>query len=98
MRENGIAPKVIRAGRANLFLSDVFAQAFVDLTGVPLELYDNNGSVGAALGAGIGSGIYKNPAEAFSKHELISRIEPKQQNAYEELYTDWKEILDIAII
>lgn len=98
MRENGIAPKVIRAGRANLFLSDVFAQAFVDLTGVPLELYDNNGSVGAALGAGIGSGIYKNPGEAFSKHELISRVEPKQQNAYEQVYKDWKEILDIASI
>jgi len=98
MRENGIVPKVIRAGRANLFLSDVFAQAFVDLTGAPLELYDNNGSVGAALGAGIGSGIYRNPSEAFSKHELIHRVEPKQQNQYEQVYMDWKEILDIAII
>ncbi|RZM08440.1 MAG: carbohydrate kinase, partial [Pedobacter sp.] len=98
MRENGIAPKVIRAGRANLFLSDVFAQAFVDLTGVPLELYDNNGSVGAALGAGIGSGIYKSPSEAFSKHELIRRVEPKQQNEYQQVYMDWKEILNIATI
>ena len=56
--ENGMHPKVIRAGRANLFLSDVFAQAFVDATNTPVELYNCDGSVGAAVGAGIGAGVY----------------------------------------
>lgn len=58
MRENGMNPTVIRAGKANLFLSDVFAETFVNITGVPVELYQNDGSVGAALGAGIGAGIF----------------------------------------
>ena len=50
MRENGVLPSVIRVGRANMFLSDLFAEAFVDATNVPVELYENDGSVGAALG------------------------------------------------
>ena len=49
MRENNIEPKVIRAGKANMFLSDVFTDAFVNITNVPVELYENDGSVGAAL-------------------------------------------------
>lgn len=93
MRENGMQPKVIRAGKANLFLSDVFAQTFVDVTGIPVELYDNDGSVGAALGAGIGAGIFKNPEEAFEQHQLIKLLIPKNSSAYEPIYQDWKKIL-----
>ena len=58
MRENNIHPKIIRAGKANMFLSDVFIEAFVNATNVPVELYENDGSVGAALGAGIGAKIF----------------------------------------
>ncbi len=93
MRENKMQPKVIRAGRANLFLSDLFAQTFVDLTNVPVELYDNDGSVGAALGAGVGAGIFSSPAEAFTNHQVLKYIEPKNTQAYEPVYQDWKEIL-----
>ncbi|MEI2709073.1 MAG: FGGY family carbohydrate kinase [Chitinophagaceae bacterium] len=66
MRECGMHPKVIRAGKANMFLSDVFIESFVNSTGVPVELYNCDGSVGAALGAGIGVGIFKTEAEAFN--------------------------------
>jgi xylulokinase len=52
MRSNGMNPTVIRAGKSNLFLSELFAETFVNATGVPVELYNNDGSVGAALGAG----------------------------------------------
>ncbi len=94
MRENGMQPKVIRAGKANLFLSEIFAQTFVDVTGVPVELYENDGSVGAALGAGIGAGIFKSPEDAFSQHQLLKLIAPKNTKAYEPIYQDWKEILE----
>src|SRR5690606_17841085 len=40
IRENGIRPSVIRAGRANMFLSDLFTEIFVDITRVPVELYE----------------------------------------------------------
>ncbi|RZL46999.1 MAG: carbohydrate kinase [Pedobacter sp.] len=94
MRENGMSPKVIRAGKANLFLSDVFAQTFVDVTGVPVELYENDGSVGAAIGAGIGAGIFVSAEEAFSQHEVLKYLEPKNTVAYEPIYQDWKEFLE----
>ncbi|HKO82129.1 MAG TPA: FGGY family carbohydrate kinase, partial [Chitinophagaceae bacterium] len=57
MRTNGINPTVIRAGKANMFLSKVFTDAFVSATGVAVELYNNDGSAGAAIGAGLGAGI-----------------------------------------
>lgn len=97
MRENGMQPKVIRAGMANLFLSEVFAQTFVDVTGVPVELYENDGSVGAALGAGIGAGIFESPEAAFTQHELIRYLEPKNSEAYEPIYAEWKNLLDKAL-
>ncbi len=93
MRENGMKPQVIRAGRANLFLSDVFAQTFVDVTGIPVELYENDGSVGAALGAGIGSGIFSSAEEAFRQHAAIKTLTPQNSEAYEPIYQDWKAIL-----
>lgn len=97
MRENGMQPKVIRAGMANLFLSEVFAQTFVDVTGIPVELYENDGSVGAALGAGIGAGIFSSPEAAFTRHELIGYLEPKNAEAYEPLYAEWKNLLNKAL-
>jgi xylulokinase len=92
MRENGIRPSVIRVGKANMFLSDVFAEVFVNTTNVPVELYENDGSVGAAIGAGIGAGIYSTPKEAFSYLKLIKRIDPSANKVklYDELYSSWK--------
>lgn len=93
MRANGTEPKVIKAGKANLFLSDLFAQSFVNATGVPVQLYNNDGSVGAALGAGIGAGIFKIPDEAFSGMEKLKEIHPQQHSNMEEIYLDWSELL-----
>ncbi|NCD71007.1 xylulokinase [Mucilaginibacter agri] len=93
MRENGMSPSIIRAGKANLFLSDVFAQSFVNVTGVPVELYENDGSVGAALGAGIGSGVYQTPAEAFKNMKPVQLIQPSG-DSLEQVYQEWKSLLE----
>ena len=92
MRENGMNPTVIRAGKANLFLSDLFAQTFVNATGIPVELYNNDGSVGAALGAGIGSGIFSSPQEAFKQMQPLQLIEPNT-DAFEPVYQEWRSLL-----
>jgi len=92
MRENGMNPTVIRAGKANLFLSDLFAQTFVNATGIPVELYNNDGSVGAALGAGIGSGIFSSPQEAFKQMQPLRLIEPNT-DAFEPVYREWRSLL-----
>jgi xylulokinase len=90
MKKNGVKPSVIRAGKANMFLSSVFKKAFANVTAVPLELYNSDGSIGAALGAGIGAGVYKTPAEAFTKLEMVERVEPLQESIYNDGYQKWK--------
>jgi len=93
MREGGMNPSVIRAGRANMFLSSVFTEAFVNATQVPVELYDNDGSVGAALGAGIGAGIFRSGKEAFAGRKPLQRVDPGGAGEYEAWYNRWKEVL-----
>lgn len=93
MRENGMNPSIIRAGKANMFLSEVFTQSFVNATGVPVELYQTDGSVGAALGAGVGAGIFRQPQEAFAGRKPLALVEPNQTATYDGLYQGWKELL-----
>jgi xylulokinase len=93
MRENGMNPGVIRAGRANMFKSPVFTEAFVNSTNVPVELYDSDGSVGAAIGAGIGAGIYRDGKEAFAGLRPVQLIEPACAGTYDALYGEWKKYL-----
>lgn len=97
LKENGTTPSVIRAGKANMFQSTVFQQAFVDVTNVPVELYKTDGSVGAAIGAGIGLGVYQSTKEAFSINEPLEVIEPKNANTYDALYEEWKIYLNKQI-
>ncbi|OJW17270.1 FGGY family carbohydrate kinase [Mucilaginibacter sp. 44-25] len=93
MRATGMNPTVIRAGKANMFLSDIFTQSFVDATGVPVELYENDGSLGAALGAGIGAGIFASPKEAFGAQKKLATIEPQNTQGMEKVYQHWKSQL-----
>jgi xylulokinase len=94
MRENGIIPKVIRAGNANLFKSKIFTEAFVNTLNVPVELYDVDGSVGAAKAGGMGAGIYTSSKEAFQHFTPIQTIEPTVSKQYDELYHHWLESLN----
>jgi len=96
MKENGIEPSIIRAGKANMFLSDVFTNSFVNATGVAVELYQSDGSVGAALGAGIGAGIFTEK-DLSANTKALKLIEPVQHNDYDELYYSWKAALQIHL-
>lgn len=98
MRENGMDPKVIRAGKANMFLSDVFTESFVNTLDVPVEMYNCDGSVGAAIGAGIGAKIYACPKEAFQQFKPINLVEPVKGNKYNQLYNLWLERLEKKLI
>lgn len=95
MNGMGINIDVIRAGNANLFLSPIFREALSGVTGAVIELYDTNGAVGAAKGAGIGAGIYKTPEEAFASLKKIDVIEPDRLTAdkYCGAYGVWKDRL-----
>lgn len=96
MNDMGIDIDVIRAGNANMFLSPIFRDTLAGVTGAVIELYDTNGSVGAAKGAGLGAGIYKSPEEAFSSLTKLDVIEPDGLKAdkYIAAYEIWKERLE----
>jgi xylulokinase len=98
MQENGMHPTVIRAGKANMFLSEVFTEAFVNVTGVPVELYDMDGSAGAAKGAGIGIHYYVSPEEACGRQQCLSLIEPTKNEVYQHYYKEWKTSLNSFIV
>ncbi len=87
----GSAARVIRAGRANLFLSDRFCRAFTELTGVELELYDTDGAQGAARAAGVGAGLFIDHDEALSNLQRLAVYAPggKDAAAYAEFYSRW---------
>ena len=73
-----------------MFLSPIFRETLAGVTGAVIELYDTDGSVGAAKGAGIGAGVYKDNNEAFSTLEKLAVIEPADTQAYTDAYQIWK--------
>ena len=91
----GTGSNVVKAGKANLFLSPIFREAFVNTTGTSLELYNTDGAAGAARGAGLGVGYYKSTDEAFSSLSVATYLSPttKASEEYSEAYENWKDKL-----
>ena len=90
MEQMGMNVNKIHAGHANMFLSPIFRETLAGVTGAVIDLYDTDGSVGAAKGAGIGAGIYKDNSEAFATLAKLAVIEPARQDEYTQAYELWK--------
>jgi xylulokinase len=92
----GIEAKTVRAGQANMFLSDIFCEAFCNVTGDTIELVNTDGAQGAARAAGVGLGYYKNMEDAFSGLACLKRYEPNTslQKEYQQAYSAWKALLE----
>lgn len=99
MKDLGLRPNVIRAGKANMFLSPLFRSTLATLCDARIELFDTDGSLGAARGAALGAGIYKNADEAFATLERLDVIEPAAswKDALEEAYANWKAEVEKSI-
>ena len=95
MRDMGLNLSTIKAGHANMFLSPIFLEALACTAEATIELYDTDGALGAAKGAGIGAGIYKDADEAFATLKQIKVItpDPAKVAAYREAYERWKQNL-----
>lgn len=95
MQQMGMKLNKIHAGHANMFLSPLFRETLAGVSGATIELFNTDGSVGAAKGAGIGAGIYRDNNEAFATLDRIEIIEPVAADAaaYAEAYALWKERL-----
>ena len=99
MESVGVGLQTIRAGEANMFLSPLFRDTLANLTGATIELYNTDGAQGAARGAGLGLGYYKNAQEAFTGLHVTKTIEPdmRAQKAYQEAYEQWLLLLEARL-
>ena len=93
MQQMGLMVDKIHAGLANMFQSDIFRRTLAGVSGATIELYDTDGAAGAAKGAGIGAGIYRDHQEAFSTLSRLAVIFPENTDAYREAYELWKSRL-----
>ena len=95
MHTMDIKPTVIRAGRANLFLSPIFCETLAQVAGITIELYNTDGAQGAARGAALGIKHFTSRAEMFKGLERIKVIEPQNSRSkeYQEIYTSWSSTL-----
>jgi xylulokinase len=93
MQQMGVSLTTIRAGFANMFLSDVFAATFANISNCTVELYNTDGAIGAARGAGVGAGYYDNFGSCFKGMHVVKRIEPHKQAQQQvaETYQNWKK-------
>ena len=99
MQHIGMETKTIRAGNANMFLSDVFASTFANATNALIELYNTDGALGGARAAGAGAKIFSNYAESFKGMKVVKRIEPDKelQQQTMDAYNNWKEKLELHL-
>jgi len=99
LKETGINPTVIRAGLANMFLSKVFRETLAEISNATIEIYDTDGSIGAANGAGIGSGTFRSFDEAFENLNMRMVVEPEHKHIeqYQEAYEKWWNVLNKCI-
>ncbi len=96
MRSMGMDIQKVHAGRANMFLSPIFRETLANTSGATIELYETDGSVGAARGAGMGCGIYRDNTEAFASLKKLGVIAPdaRHREQYLEAYARWKQTLE----
>jgi len=89
----------INAGHANMFLSPVFTKTLATLSGATINMYDTDGSVGAARAAAVGAGIYRSFEEAFTNLRKIMTVEPDEgkKEAYLSAYSDWLDLLKLKL-
>ncbi len=99
MKQMGMEPRVIRAGKANMFLSPVFSGTVATLSNATIELYNTDGALGAARGAAWGAGLYLSREACFSGLELVQTQEPKPswKDPLEEAYLQWKNQLETIL-
>lgn len=89
----------VRAGNSNMFRSDVFCDIFANTLGTEVELFETDGSQGAARGAGVATTYGGNVNDAFVGLRPVRTFSPdsKLQELYRELYGGWVDKLKTTL-
>ncbi len=94
MGDMGLSTSVVRAGKANMFLSPLFRQTMANVLNARIELYDTDGALGAARGAALGAGLYHSAGEAFESFKCLEVVTPDvHQGIMNQTYQNWKNQL-----
>ncbi len=95
LKEMGINPVRIHAATSDMFQSTLFSEILTSLTSTPLILYDSDGAVGAAIGAGLGVNFYKSAEEVFDTIKPAGTTEPDAalSRIYDVRYMEWLDLL-----
>jgi xylulokinase len=96
LNATGIKAQKLKAGYANMYLSNVFTNSLVNAANVAVDLLESDGSFGAALGSGLGFGYYHSAKEAVSRINRIKTCEPSLELRSKTLdaYSIWKESIN----
>lgn len=99
MSSIGLKPSMLKAGHANLFLSPLFVKTLATIADVAIELYNTDGSQGAARGAALGAGLYRTPGEAFGNLNKVATFLPDKtlKEPLAETYAKWTAALEKAL-
>ena len=99
MRQMGMDIHTIHAGQANMFLSDIFRQTLATTSGATIHLMETDGAAGAAKGAGIGCGIYRDHNEAFASLRHLATVAPDDASSDQcrAAYATWKHHLEQSL-
>ena len=96
--KNCDTPKSIRlsGGAAN---SDVWVQIFADALQIPIDVIEDKelGAQGAAMAAGIATGIYKDYQDAVARTVKITKTiqpRPDYREIYEKKYDTYRAVID----
>lgn len=96
--KNRPAPKAIRlaGGAAN---SKVWVQIFADALQIPIETVacEEQGILGAAIAAGVGTGVFESYEAASSKAVAVRETvypRPEMKEIYEEKYARYRATID----
>jgi xylulokinase len=87
----------VRAGKGNMFLSDVFTHTFANTTQAAVELFETDGAEGAARAAAMGCGFYISAKEAFNGLTRVAVVEPQANLSaqYQDAYQAWVKLLPV---
>ena len=95
---DGVKPKVIRAGNDNLFKSKVFGETISTLINTDIEIYETTGAIGAARAVDLRNGDFNKFGNNIIDNDFLKTFSPQSNlNDYKNAYNLWVEKLELTL-
>lgn len=95
---DGVKPKVIRAGNDNLFKSKVFGDTISTLINTEIEIYETTGAIGAARAVDLRHGDFNKFGNNIIDNDFLKTFSPQPNlNDYKNAYNLWVEKLELTL-